>query len=189
MKRVLFMIGLAGAVVSSARAAQLSTAVTNSASAAALDRAGLTMPADVEQVLFVKRLTYSANHYYTEFINSAWRPGGNLCVLDVRTGKVRELLPDFASGVFERYDLSFDARRVVFAWKKGPQDGYRLYEVNVDGTGLRQLTFPQPDEADLVRTYRVDPLARRHQGRAGGGDAQNHGGLAEVAGHHRRDRA
>jgi len=157
MKRVLFLIGLAGVAVSSARAAQLSTAVTNSESAAALDRAGLKMPADVEQVIFVKRLTYSANHYYTEFINSAWLPGGNLCVLDVRTGRVRELLPDFASGVFERYDLSFDARRVVFAWKKGPQDGYRLYEVNVDGTGLRQLTFPQPDEADLVRTYRVDP--------------------------------
>ncbi|MEI7902195.1 MAG: hypothetical protein WCK89_18235, partial [bacterium] len=114
------------------------------------------MPADVSQVLFVKRLTYSANHYYTEYINSAWTPGGNLCVLDLKTGAVRELAPELATGVFERYDLSFDAKRVVFAWKKGPQEGYRIYEVRVDGTGLRQLTFPQADDAELVRKYRVD---------------------------------
>lgn len=117
----------------------------------------LKMPSDVERVIFVKRFTYNSNHYYTEYINSTWLPGGNLCVLDLKTREVRELVPEMASGVFERYDLSFDATRVVFAWKKGPQDGYRIYEVNIDGTGLRQLTFPQPDEAELERRYRVDP--------------------------------
>ncbi|NLC79701.1 MAG: hypothetical protein GX748_00800, partial [Lentisphaerae bacterium] len=117
----------------------------------------LPMPADVEKILFVKRFTYNSNHYYTEFINSSWMPGGNLCVLDVKTGNVRDLVPELSSGVFERYDLSFDATRVVFAWKKGPQDGYRLYEVHVDGTGLRQLTFPPSNEAELERSYRNDP--------------------------------
>ena len=131
-----------------------STAVPPRVSAVSAD---LKMPADVEQVLFVKRFTYSANHYYTEFINSRWTPGGGLCVLDVKTGSVRELVPELSSGVFERYDLSFDAKRVVFAWKKGPQDGYRIYEVSTDGTGLSQLTFPQPDDAELVCKYRVDP--------------------------------
>jgi hypothetical protein len=110
---------------------------------------------DFDQVLFVKRHTYNSNHYYTEYINSAWMPGGNLCVLSLRDGSVRELLTDLKDGVFERFDLSFDAKRVVFAWKKGPQDGYRIYEVNLDGTGLRQLTFPQADEAELVRKYRA----------------------------------
>lgn len=127
------------------------------AAAQAAAAADLKMPADVGQVLFVKRLTYSANHYYTEHINSAWTPGGNLCVLDVKSGAVRELAPELSNGVFERCDLSFDATRVVFAWKKGPQDGYRLYEVHTDGTGLRQLTFPPPDEAELERLYRVNP--------------------------------
>ena len=28
-----------------------------------------------DQVLFVKRHTYNANHYYTQYVNSAWRPG------------------------------------------------------------------------------------------------------------------
>lgn len=125
--------------------------------------AALKMPPEVEKILFVKRFTYNANHYYTEFINSGWMPGGNLCVLDVKTGNVNELVPELEAGVFERYDLSFDARRVVFAWKKGPQDGYRIYEIDIDpaiglrvpGKGVRQLTFPPADEAELEQKYRV----------------------------------
>ena len=116
-----------------------------------------TMPADVERVLFVKRFTYNSNHYYTEFINSTWMPGGNLCVLDLKTGAVRELLPQMTNGVFGRFDLSFDARRIVFDWKTGPQTGCRIFEVQSDGTGLRQLTFPQADEVALSEAYRKRP--------------------------------
>jgi len=115
------------------------------------------LPPDLSAVLFVKRFSYTSNHYYTEFINSAWKPGGNLCILHPGTGAVRELLPQMSSGVFGRFDLSFDARRVVFDWKAGPQEGYRIYEVNTDGTGLRQLTFPAADEAALSATYRKRP--------------------------------
>jgi hypothetical protein len=111
--------------------------------------------ADFDRIVFVKRFTYSANHYYTEYINSRWTPGGNLCVLDLNDGSVRELVPELNGGVFERFDVSFDAKRIVFAWKGAAQEGYRLYEVRVDGTGLRQLTFPQEDEAELVKRYRV----------------------------------
>lgn len=154
----------AGLVCLCTLSAQLGAAETNSVAADA-PRAELKMPSDVRKVLFVKRFTYTSNHYYTEFINSRWTPGGNLCVLDVASGEVSELVPELAGGVFERYDLSFDAARVVFAWKKGPQDGYRIFEVALDpstglrarGSRVRQLTFPQPDEADLARRYRVDP--------------------------------
>jgi len=38
-------------------------------------------------------------------------PGGNLCVLDLKSGKVRDLLPQMTNGVFERFDVSFDAKR------------------------------------------------------------------------------
>ncbi len=113
--------------------------------------------AGVEQLVFVKRLTYSANHYYTEFINSAWTPGGNLCVLDLKSGRVRDLLPQMTNGVFERFDVSFDAKKIVFAWKRAAQEGYRLFEVGVDGRHLRQLTFPPTNEAELQRDYRVFP--------------------------------
>ncbi|NQT88176.1 hypothetical protein HQ560_15520 [bacterium] len=112
---------------------------------------------DFDKLVFVKRLTYSANHYYTEFINSSWTPGGNLCVLDMKTGKVVELCPSLEDGTFERFDLSYDATKIAFAWKGEHQAGYRIYEVNVDGSGLRQLTFPQKNEAWLVEQYRARP--------------------------------
>ncbi len=118
-------------------------------------------PFGFDKLLFVKRATYTANHYYTEFINSAWLPGGNLCLLDLPSGNVTELVPELKGGVFERFDLDFDARHIVFAWKAAAQSGYRIYEIEVnpqsgERTGeLRQLTFPQPDEAELVKRYRV----------------------------------
>ncbi len=46
------------------------------------------LDAGVERIVFIKRLTYSANHYYTEYINSRWTPGGNLCTFDVKSGAV-----------------------------------------------------------------------------------------------------
>jgi hypothetical protein len=145
MKRWLnFLLG--GALLLAARAA-----TPDPAAVAELRATG------VEQLVFVKRFTYSANHYYTEYINSAWTPGGNLCVLDLKSGEVRDLLPQMASGVFERFDVSFDAKKIVFAWKRAAQEGYRIYEVGVDGKHLRQLTFPPPNEAELQRDYRVFP--------------------------------
>lgn len=62
-----------------------------------------------DKLLFVKRKTFTADHYYTEFINSKWKPGGNLCLLDLKTGKVTDLVPELTDGVFNRFDISFDA--------------------------------------------------------------------------------
>ena len=109
----------------------------------------------VDRIAFVKRYTYNSNHYYTEYVNGSWTPGGNLCILDLKSGSVREIAPELKGGVFERFDVSFDAKRMVFAWKAGPNQGYRIYEVNADGTALHQLTFPPTDEEELVRKYRV----------------------------------
>ena len=107
----------------------------------------------IETLVFIKRLTYNANHYYTEYINSSWMPGGNLCLLDLKDGSTRDLLPDMTHGVFERFDVSFDAKHIVFAWKSRAREGYRIYEVNADGTGLRQILAAPADEAELVRNY------------------------------------
>ncbi|MDP6044444.1 MAG: LamG domain-containing protein, partial [Phycisphaerae bacterium] len=43
---------------------------------------------DFEKLLFVKRFKYQSNHYYTDFINGCSKFGGNLCVLDLKSGDV-----------------------------------------------------------------------------------------------------
>ena len=108
----------------------------------------------ITELLFIRRVTGTASHIYTEHVDSRWTPGGGLCVLDLNTGKVRDIVPELTQdGVVSWLDLSFDAKKIVFDFKSGPQAGFRIYEVNVDGTNLRQLTFPEENEAELVKRY------------------------------------
>ncbi|MDF7825636.1 hypothetical protein P4B35_16535 [Pontiellaceae bacterium B12227] len=115
--------------------------------------AELLLNAGIKEVAFIKRFTLNANHVYTEYVNSKWLPGGNLCILNLETGLVRDLVPELNNGVFNRFDISFDAQKVVFDYKNSNDKGYRIFEVNIDGTGLRQLTFPEPDEQELIAKY------------------------------------
>jgi len=104
------------------------------------------------QLLFVKRHTYNSKHYYDDYQHiSAW--GGNLCLLSLSDGEVRELVPEFEGGVFDRYDLSFDAQRILFGYKRPKPEGFRIYEIGVDGSGLRQVSFPPEDEEERQAKY------------------------------------
>ena len=78
-------------------------------------------------------------------------PGGRLLVLEGLDpgGKVRRLAPE-KPGSFWRPDLSFDARRVLFCYKPHDERSFHLYEINLDGTGLRQLTDSAYDDIDPV---------------------------------------
>ncbi|MDP6045361.1 MAG: hypothetical protein QGG25_07125, partial [Phycisphaerae bacterium] len=125
---------------------------------AARQRVGMS-ELGVDKIVFVKRKTFRSAHYYTEYFFVRWLPGGGIFVLDTLTGKVREIQTGLKDGVFDRFDVSFDAKKIVFAWKKAQNRGYRIYEVNVDGSGLKQLTFDAPNEAEL----RKDKIASHRQ--------------------------
>lgn len=56
-----------------------------------------------------------------------------------------------AGGIFGRFDLSFDASTIVFDWKSSADEGYRIYEVGVDGRGLRRVLGAPENEAELVK--------------------------------------
>ncbi len=109
----------------------------------------------VDEILFIKRITYTSSHYYSEYIDSQWTPGGGIYVLSLKDGTVRSLTTGLEGGVFGRMDLSFDAKRVVFDWKRSNGEGYRIYEVGIDGSGLRQVLPPPDNEAALVEKYHL----------------------------------
>jgi hypothetical protein len=106
-----------------------------------------------KKLLFVKRPTYDSNHYYDEYDAGLRRFAGNLCLLSMDDRAVREIAPQLNGGIFDRYDLSFDAKRIVFDYKPRKPEGFRLREIGVDGTGLRQLTFPPADEQKRIAMY------------------------------------
>lgn len=105
------------------------------------------------KIVFAKRKTYSPGWYYADFMY-ARHFGGNLCVLDLNSGRVTDVVPSMSEGIFDRFDLSFDATRLVFGYKGDRGEGMRIFEVGVDGSKLRQLTFPPEDEAERVARYR-----------------------------------
>jgi hypothetical protein len=118
------------------------------------------------ELMFVKRYTYNSKHYYDDF-QHIFHWGGNLCVLSLADGRVRQLVPQRTEGVFDRYDISFDARRVAFGYRRPKAEGFRLYEIGVDGSGLRQLTCAPADEERRVATYGKTSTGDKFYGSSG----------------------
>jgi len=108
-------------------------------------------------LLFVKRVPTSYSHLVMQYFGWRARPGGGLFVLEEpgRSLKTRRLF-DASSGNVLEPRLSYDARRVVFSYSKCTKEDpfYHLYEMNVDGTGLRQLTSGEFE--DLMPCYLPD---------------------------------
>ena len=116
---------------------------------------------EFDRLMFVKRRDRGSSVYTGHLQHGD--PGGNLCVLSPVSpdGKVTELVPELDPGVFGRFDLSFDATKVVFSYcEEGKQ--FRIYEIDIDpATGLRagtdslrQITFGGNEEAETMRRYK-----------------------------------
>lgn len=114
-----------------------------------------------QKILFAKRHAYCSSWYYADFTYAS-QFGGNLYLFSLDSGETKELVTQLDGGIFDRFDLAFDGLRVVFGYKKGLGHGFRLYEVGIDGSGLRQITVDPPDEASRIARYRL-PYARSYQ--------------------------
>jgi hypothetical protein len=108
-----------------------------------------------KKLVLVKRYTYDSNHYYDEHNGGVSRFGGGLFLVSLDGRDVKPIAPQLGDGVFGRYDLSFDARRIAFDYRPPKPEGFRLCEIGVDGAGLRQITFPPADEGRRIAAYSV----------------------------------
>jgi outer membrane protein assembly factor BamB len=103
----------------------------------------------LKQVVFTKHLDMGGSHYaYTEALSDAnsernIEPGSSLCLLDMSGGAygIISTLIDEPNGVIRDPDVSCDASRMLFSWKKSVlQDDYHLYEMKIADRTVRQLT-------------------------------------------------
>jgi hypothetical protein len=100
----------------------------------------------LEEFVFAARQNGADGHWYANFGYYAadagrkcYRADGRLGVLNAKTGAVRLLVDDPKGSVRDPF-VHYDAGKVLFSWRKGGAEQFHLYEINVDGTGLRQLT-------------------------------------------------
>jgi hypothetical protein len=56
-------------------------------------------------------------------------------------------------GFIGKISTSFDARKVIFDFRQDPSSGFRIWEVNIDGTELRQISRPPADETEKVSRW------------------------------------
>jgi hypothetical protein len=93
---------------------------------------------DIEKLLVVQRHPIDSSHVYT-YHTEGFRAGGGLFVFAQKSNELRRLV-DAGDGQILDCDLSFDAKKVLFSWRKSKDDGYHLFTVNSDGSALHQLT-------------------------------------------------
>jgi len=93
-----------------------------------------------EDLLVIKRAELNPSHVYTACCEG-FSPGGGLYVLSPARpdGELTELIASPEGQILD-YDLSFDAREIVFSWRRRADEPYHLWRANVDGSELRQLT-------------------------------------------------
>jgi hypothetical protein len=123
---------------------------------------------DFDEVLFVKRAPTLLPHLSDQYYGWFSRGGGGIYVLSGFKGDqpaLRCLTEKFETGNFLRPDISYDGKKVLFAWCKfypqlaGMGDKtqkdkisedafYHIFEMNADGTGVRQLTRGAYDDFD-----------------------------------------
>jgi len=138
----------------------LLSAGTLAAEGSSADGPTLLDRCDVEEIVFAVRQTDPDGHWYANFGHDIVRPdrkyyhdGGRLCRLNLKTGEVATLLNDPQGGVRDP-QLHYDGRKILFSYRQGGQPYYHLYEIGVDGTGLKQLTDGPYD--DFEPTYLPD---------------------------------
>ena len=82
----------------------------------------------------------------------SYQPGGPLKTIDFgRNGETRVVADPGPEGLIRDPDVYFDGKRILFAMRKNIRDNYHLYEINADGTGLKQLTSAEG-------VFDIDPL-------------------------------
>lgn len=134
----------------------------------AIRRMALANPLlDFDTILFVKRAPSLLPHMSDQYYGWWSRPGGGIWLVS----GLRQSQPQFRcvtagwpDGTFLRPELSYDGKRILFAWcrydarvaelakldkEKLPEDVFfHIYEMNLDGSDVRQLTRGRYDDFD-----------------------------------------
>jgi Hydrazine synthase alpha subunit middle domain len=128
--------------------------------------------ADLDEIVFAAHVPGS-DHWYANFgyysspvreyppqrapdgveLPPIFKDGGRLCRLNLRTGALTVLLDDPEGGVRDP-QVHYDGGKIVFSYRPGGTPFFHLYEINVDGTGLTQLTDGSYN--DIEPTYLPD---------------------------------
>lgn len=117
-----------------------------------------------QPIVFVARKQYTKGHHNTEtffpaaeheFNSGRLTPGGALKLLDLSHGVAVRTVLNVPNGVVRDPEVDFSGKKILFSMRRDPADSYHVYEIQADGSGLRQLTSAR-DVDDLDPIYLPD---------------------------------
>jgi len=73
--------------------------------------------------------------------SSLFQGGGAMKTIDLARGGEVKVLVDVPEGIARDPEVHFDGRRIIFSLRRNVDEDYHLWEVNADGSGMKQLTF------------------------------------------------
>ncbi len=120
-------------------------------------RAVPDIPKDLDEVVFATRAYGPDGHYYANFGYYCFDPeqkvyplgGSGLWRLSLRSGELTPLLLDDEGGIRDPV-VHYDGQTILFSYRKGGSDHHHLYEIQRDGSGLRQLTDGPFDDVEPI---------------------------------------
>ncbi|MCP4782568.1 MAG: hypothetical protein GY903_03470 [Fuerstiella sp.] len=119
----------------------------------------LTNQYKVKDIVFAERAhsgrgKVADGHWYANFSyyartphKKAYSSGGSLCRLNLSTGRTTVLIRD-DGGTFRDPAVHYDGKTIIFSYRKEGTAPFHLYEIQSDGSGLRQLTFGIYDDIE-----------------------------------------
>ena len=102
----------------------------------------------MQDLLFIKHFPFEPSHNYSDYFDSAFKPGGGVCLLHLpkdgdrftpESAQVKELFQS-GPGIARNPMADFDLNRIYFSYRL-PEDGYyHVMSMNADGSDLKQIT-------------------------------------------------
>ena len=100
----------------------------------------------VEEIVFCTRAPHKNYHWYENFgyfsdnVNrKVYVEGGGLYKYNLKNNTVTTLI-DAKKGTIRDPQVHYDGEKIIFSYRKDGSEVFHLYEINCDGSNLKQLT-------------------------------------------------
>ncbi len=102
---------------------------------------------EISEIIYIERFQYIKDHHNTETmfqkgeINEKSFAGNSALKAFNLNKKSSRTIVESKEGIIRDPEVSFDGKKIVFSMRNNKDDFYHIYEIDADGSNLRQLTF------------------------------------------------
>lgn len=115
-----------------------------------------------QPILYIVRPQYRSSYHAIDTLfhsdeanTSDFEPGGAMKLIDFAAGGTTRILLDVPEGIVRDPEIHFTAERIIFSLRRHAGEDWHIWEMQADGTGLRQLTSA-PGVCDFDPLYLPD---------------------------------